>query len=197
VFIILYSGLTGVLVYYTGQQLEEARKVTRDTNANFRIGQRAWVGVTEFEFDPPTAGRRPATSIAFKNLGPTAARDVSQITEIAVIQSENGSPFVGTGTEAMIHEAIRRMAPRQQGLSYGWRLDTSPPGEIFKETTVGNRNLTPEEVALINAKLALMIAVGRVKYIDIFGDEHLTTFCGYLDIAIGKATKCGDLDKMN
>src|SRR6185437_3192677 len=48
--VIVYAVLTGFLVYFANGQLKESRKVTQDADAHFRMGQRAWVGVGEFEF---------------------------------------------------------------------------------------------------------------------------------------------------
>ncbi len=78
IFIIIYAGLTGFLVYYTSGQLKEARKVTGMTEQNFKKAEHAWVNA---DFKSPVirlgdTKTPPAYHFMIRNYGSSPALNI-------------------------------------------------------------------------------------------------------------------------
>jgi hypothetical protein len=139
---------------YTRNQLEMAQQ-------QFRLDQRAWVGVFEF-----SAINIPANSYAFiraviKNTGKTPALKTRSKIAFSTMRS-GGRP--DTRYKTRTYESVSVVQPGQEEA-----LDVGTHAYIRKPLA-----------GAISSGSAKAYVYGKILYVDIFGTCHRTTFCFYV-----------------
>lgn len=138
------------------------------TVAQFRLEQRAWIGITDFHVVGNIEAGKPIKALAvLVNSGHTVARDV----KVNIIVHTNVGPLDISAYAKNPDE--KPAAPF--GLNRGiFNLFPNQPMNLPGET--GSPNA--EAVNAIRVGIRMLYAFGEVTYTDVFDVPHVTKFCG-------------------
>jgi len=149
-----------------------------------RLDQRAWVAESEIS-GVAEEGKPYKIKITVKNTGKTFATKVSGNSVWQVIQLSDADPdFEGRVKE---EESTHLSTPI-----------LIPPNGTFAQTidVTKGRKLRKEDVEVLQSPTEVKFAFGRVRYLDIFGCKHWTTYCYrvYADGTFEKYGRYNDAD---
>jgi len=131
--------------------------------SSMQLDQRAWVNFDRAEVKQFKIGEQSIVSIIFKNYGKTPAKIVAVNPVIEVIAQETSPNFAKENYAIKTTPAI--LAPQQTMAIY--LKDKSILSDYnFKNITTGKD---------------LIYIHGIIKYVDIIGNHHWTTYCMVLD----------------
>ncbi len=155
--------ITGFYTYYAREQVGQMKEAVRITGDQFRLDQRAWMGITimsgQFE-----VGKPMTITINFQNTGKTPAKE---ITNVMVVEPLEGNAAPDFTREQIAFKEGKGLATPQQKIHSSMKAPEEKP-----LTDVGFKNV-------INGKVRIYIH-GILEYDDIFGHHHWITYCHYL-----------------
>ncbi len=146
---------------------------TKDTNdkvesppyvtEQFKIEQRAQIGVISVSLLEAKVGGSIVTLIRMKNSGKSAASRVR-----FAMRCTSGSP------ESVLQEAVAQFMSER---TYDPGEAVHPAAAVFNSQPTSRDRMTQEEVNDFESGKIPTYVYGRIYYVDIFGDRHLTKFC--------------------
>jgi hypothetical protein len=158
----LYTIFAGWQAFSSSGQLEEARKITRATNENFQVDQRAWVGI--FAFDATIVKGQPAQiNVHLRNVGKTPALHVRSI--------GIGNPVLIGSPKPLFDD------PKYPPVDWGLLLPNADTGMAVSFAINPNQPLTTGAIQEIQSGNRKIYIYGHIIYDDIFGNSHLTNYC--------------------
>lgn len=165
---------------------ELAKKSLDATIENFRLEQRAWVGLTEIscvrhkEGDGTTVIVKEEKSIKCKaivtNTGKTPARDMITRVYLNYMEVPNPNPKIP-------EKAIMSTEPTSQTLFPGNSVLVTfpfPSDKVFAKDQIES---------LKNGQNAIYL-YGMIVYRDVFGETHFTKFCAYVLPSLTNVASC-------
>ena len=182
---VILNYLTGVAflaafayVVITGLQLRQMRKSTKATQAavehadrNFQIDERAWIG---FSFIPGnltfTVGKPFFVPTMLLNSGKTPAKNVSG--EIVVGIFPRGSPIDFSYAPGHAHYVINAGTVFPNG-KFEESFEGIEHGQSQAQAIIIDKPL----LAQLLSSSRLVIVHGRIRYCDVFGNSHWTSYC--------------------
>jgi hypothetical protein len=194
VFIIIYAGLTAWQAISADGQLTEARKSTQTIVDNFKVGQRAWIGLQEQStVTVPLSTSEPVNwDLLFKNYGQSPALRVRIHTRILELIEPN-RPTSHTDY-SLVQQNLRNLDMTLPGMS---------DSIIFNGEVVHNADKPVDGDArkAIKEHAIPLIIGGKVTYFDIFERPHFYIFCRIYNapptLGLGGLTGCPIPDEID
>lgn len=151
----------------------------RDLRDNFKVEQRAWIGVMGVGIEGLVSGTVTARfPLTITNTGKTPARFVEFRSNLGYVRHPNGKPeeMIGIGggeSEKIVGDFDPARKPKNTN-----RAGTIQPGaqNQILHTAIFSSGIgvTPDEIMTGNKTVFLQ---GIIWYTDIFGGEHWTRYC--------------------
>ena len=147
-------------------QLDEQR-------ADFRLDQRAWIGVETIDPDPimPEIGKPFTVHITIKNTGKTPAMKINS--------RGRGESIVKNSTANFSYVDITTYKAGFLTPGGTFVIGSTP---IVDPQTNQSKIFDFETVNNITMKAITLYVHGRIDYNDIFGDQHWLTYCATLSV---------------
>lgn len=169
--LVVYAIYT-IKMYYANKEAADAAKTSSDNAVTFfRDDQRAWMGVTKAEITQyyPSPFR---AIVEFTNSGKTPAINIEHTITTTLYFSHLPEPTPQDEAIAKSSFVKEGAVPPQGTRSFS--LNESDPGEA----TV-NKLLSLTH-GLLEAKSSFLYLFGELRYDDVYGRPHYTTFCVWM-----------------
>jgi hypothetical protein len=145
-----------------------------DFRHNFKIDERAWIGIKTIDLSEPSAGEALRCEIKMVNSGKTFALDIT------------GPGFLQTSRiglqDAIASAHVSNRIPYTHVLFPS--IDENMP---FKTDSP----LTAEQASSVSLGTLQVYVFGDIYYRDIFGDRHVTHYCGHYVTTTKRFEDCG------
>jgi hypothetical protein len=142
-----------------------------------RLDQRAWVGdvrVSSFELK---AGETPTLFIIVRNSGKTPALDFTDTITTSIV-NRGQVPSIPQG-----QPQVPRIMDNLQPNAEMW-LPVLPVPPLL--------NITEEQIRRFHNAESVIYILGKLSYKDVFRQNHITTFCMYIDRDLKTIQTCHD-----
>jgi hypothetical protein len=156
-------------------QSTELRRTNNLAESATRIENRAWVGAISATPPQIEIGKAPQMGVVITNTGSTPALDVAA--RLTMAPGYNGTPpdFVHVGSSNGATSVVL-----QPGMTMTFPVSSG----IF---------VTPEQHAMLTGvatKTAVYYMFGTIRYRDVFGADHSTDFCFFLQRDLKTVSGC-------
>jgi len=157
-------GVTFGYTYYASEQVDQVKTSIKITSAQFRLDQRAWLGITTNIKGVVEVGKPIFVSVGLKNTGKTPAKNITNTLRCGIINKN--APFVFPEKED---------APGIKSKSL-----LSPQQEASMDGTAKGDNALGDWADVVSG-VRIFYIYGTVNYDDIFEKPHWLIFCLYYD----------------
>ncbi len=153
--------ITGYYAYYAREQVAQMKEAVNITNEQFKLGQRAWIGITKID-GGPVIGKPTVIDIGLQNTGRTPAINTYSIAYADIIGLNDTPDFS--------KEMARKGGP-------------VVPNQVCRLMPKANNGTPLDVIDLMKLRdgTKRLFIHGIFKYDDIFGYHHWITFCYFIN----------------
>jgi hypothetical protein len=163
------------------QALRQGRDALNATIEQSKLGQRAWVGVSDSRLAQFEANKSIRVEITLTNSGNTPARDAHESTGYALSRiylREPPKEATARLDKLLPQRSANPLPPQGRFVT---RLGDIPPvGANASPEDLGGVAVVRESYDAIKSKVEILYVFGEYEYRDISGRSHTTRFCVFI-----------------
>jgi hypothetical protein len=181
--------ILAMYTYYTKGQWMAAIQATNtasrsfnEARNDFRIDERAWIGVSDMLLNKSKAPNPISVQVTVYNTGKTVARNMRTWYFL----------HLDKHTLPNIEEYVERPIERKDGISSPSVLFPNRPRYLVPVDRISNETRD----AVVRGE-TLLYVIGEIDYDDLFGTTHYTEFCAIFNSHVQAFTDCDSFNDAN
>jgi hypothetical protein len=170
--IALFTAALLVVSYYQWRTSQDAVVVASEALNISKLDQRAWTSVKNISMVTFELNKPIVIQITINNIGKTVARDVASVIHVIEVR---GRPNIDK-------------VSRELNIKRSDNLVLFPNAELTRT----RESFVPDsdKFARMKSKESELYVFGDITYSDVFGDEHITEFCGLYSVQMAAFILC-------